>query len=169
VPVNTPTLVTLRLSLRPVALDDAGPVALMNSDVEVMRFVGGPLTSEASEATIIRSIDQWETFGYGRFAVLSRATGEFVGWVSLFHGHRLYPEDVEIGWRMRRSFWGQGLMSEAAARVLRFALDDVKAPRVVALADMENGPSVAVMRRIGMTHLADTPMDGRLITAFVAP
>jgi hypothetical protein len=34
---------------------------------------------------------------------------------------------------------------------------------------MENGPSVAVMRRIGMTHLADTPMDGRLITAFVAP
>jgi RimJ/RimL family protein N-acetyltransferase len=145
--VNGPAFVTERLSLRPLGLEDAGSVALMNSDVEVMRFVGGPLTAEASEASVRRSVDQWNAHGYGRFALLSRATGEFVGWVSLFHGHRLFPDDVAIGWRMRRAYWGQGLTSEAAARVLDFAVDDAHVSRVVALADMGNVASVAVMRR----------------------
>lgn len=174
VPCNTvlvrgPAFVTARLSLRPLGLIDAGPVALMNSDVEVMRFVGGPLTAEASDASVLRSVDQWNAQGYGRFAVLGRATGEFVGWVSLNHGHKLYPDDVEIGWRMRRAFWGQGLASEAAARVLEFALNEALVPRVVALADMDNGASVAVMRRIGMRHLVDTRMDEQVITVYETP
>ena len=107
VPVSGPAFVTERLSLRPLGLMDAAPVALMNSDVEVMRFVGGTLSAQASDASVLRSVDQWNARGYGRFAVLSRATGEFVGWVSLFHGHRLYPDDVAIGWRMRRDSGGR--------------------------------------------------------------
>jgi RimJ/RimL family protein N-acetyltransferase len=70
---------------------------------------------------------------------------------------------------LRRAFWGQGLTSEAAARVLDFALNDAHVPRVVALADTDNGASVAVMRRIGMRHLVDTRMDERFITVYVTP
>ncbi len=60
-------------------------------------------------------------------------------------------------------------MSEAATRVLEFALNEAHIPRVVALADRDNGASVAVMRRIGMRHLVDTRMDEQVITVYVTP
>ena len=51
------------------------------------------------------------------------ANGEFVGWVTLepveLDG---YVDDVEIGWRLRRAFWGRGLATEAATAVVQGAV-----------------------------------------------
>ena len=59
--------------------------------------------------------------------------------------------------------------AEAAAAVLDFAVNEAHVPRVVAMADIDNVASVAVMRRLGMRHLVDTRMDERSITVYVTP
>lgn len=63
--------------------------------------------------------------------------------------------EVEIGWHLHPDSWHRGYASEAAKAVLdhgfRLGLTEI-----LAIAKPTNGPSLAVMRRIGMEHLGRT-------------
>jgi len=158
--VEPPRLVTARLLLRGFADSDVEPLADMNADPEVMRYLGGARTREWSAATIDRCREQWDRLGFGRFAIEDRVHHEFVGWVTLEPVDRAaYADDVEIGWRLAHAHWGRGYATEAARGVLDWAFATLPVDRVLALADPANDASVAVMRRLGMTRLPDLEDD----------
>jgi RimJ/RimL family protein N-acetyltransferase len=163
----SPTLTTERLILRGFVDEDLEPLAAMNADPELMRYLGGVRSREWTAASIERCRSQWRELGFGRLAIETIANGEFVGWVTLepveLDG---YVDDVEIGWRLRRAFWRRGLATEAATAVLTWAFASLAADRILAVADATNAPSVAVMRRLGMVHLADVPDRGRTSTVW---
>lgn len=164
---ESPTLTTERLILRGFVEEDLESLAAMNADPEVMRYLGGVRSREWTAASIERCRSQWRELGFGRFAVETIANGEFVGWVTLepveLDG---YVDDVEIGWRFRRAFWGRGLATEAATALVTWAFASLPTDRILAVADAANAPSVAVMRRLGMAHLADVPDDVRTSTVW---
>ena len=54
-----------------------------------------------------------------------------------------------MGWRLAHAWWGQGLASEGARRVLQFAFDELRLPEVVAFTAIANQRSRAVMQRLG--------------------
>lgn len=56
---------------------------------------------------------------------------------------------AELGYWIGRRYWGHGAASEAAGRLLRWALANLPVERVVASALLENAASQAVLRRIG--------------------
>ena len=61
--------------------------------------------------------------------------------------------EYEIGWRLARTEWGQGLATEAATTVLAEFYSNIAAfptLRLVSRVDPSNVKSVAVMRRLGM-------------------
>ena len=62
-------------------------------------------------------------------------------------GDRLY----EIGYHLRRDFWGQGLATEAAIACRDWAFAYLKADRLISLIRPENLPSCRVAERTGMT------------------
>ena len=59
---------------------------------------------------------------------------------------------VEIGWRLAAHFWNQGLATEGAAAVLRFAHLTLGIGEVVSFTSVHNLPSRRVMEKIGMTR-----------------
>lgn len=67
-------------------------------------------------------------------------------------GHE-HANPHEIGWRLRRDRWGQGLASEAARELARFAFQDLQAPRVYAIRHPGNLASQKVMERLGMRYV----------------
>jgi RimJ/RimL family protein N-acetyltransferase len=73
----------------------------------------------------------------------------FVGWTLLIPQDALGPE-IEIGWRLRREAWGQGLAAEAARPVLRHAFVTLKLPEVVADIDPANAASLKVAEKLGL-------------------
>ena len=166
-PHVSPTLTTERLVLRGFVDADLEPLAAMNADPEVMRYLGGARSREWSAASIDRCRSQWGKLGFGRFVIEDNASREFVGWVSLepveLDG---YAGDVEIGWRLVRGCWGRGLATEAAMTVLTWAFASLPVDRILAVADAENARSISVMRRLGMVHLTDTPDEGRISTVW---
>lgn len=162
-----PRLTTARLILRDFADTDVDPLADMNADPEVMRYLGGARSREWSAATIDRCREQWDRLGFGRFAIEALDDHEFVGWVTLEPVERAaYADDVEIGWRLTRAHWGQGYATEAARGVLDWAFASLPVQRVLALADPANDASVAVMRRLGMTRLPDLRDDEGVSTVW---
>ncbi len=72
--------------------------------------------------------------------------------------HRADP-CVEIGWRLHHRWWGQGLVTEAAAHCLDHARTVLGLPEVVAFASRDNDRSRAVMVRLGMMPDLDGDFD----------
>lgn len=151
---------TLRLRLREWRTDDAEDAYAIFGDLEVTRWLGGGGFPESVEAmrTVIQ--DRWiarhQTLGergFGFWASEDKATGRVVGAILL----KAMPGDggvetdeIEIGWYVVRTHWGQGYAPEAANAVADYALDELGLPALYAIVKPGNDRSIAITRKLGM-------------------
>ena len=151
-----PELVTERLLMRRWRASDRDPFATMNADPEVMRYFPAPLDRAGSDAMVDRIERIFGEHGFGLWALEVRASGRFIGFTGLAPMPVGVPGEggMEIGWRLARTAWGQGLATEAASAARDFAFDVVGLPELWSLTAVLNTPSIAVMERIGLTHVA---------------
>ncbi|PRY61334.1 RimJ/RimL family protein N-acetyltransferase [Knoellia remsis] len=154
-----PSLVTERLRLRRWRDSDLEPYAAMNADPEVMRYFPAPLTRAESDAMVGRLEAGFDEHGYGLWAVERRDCGAFVGFTGLgtLPAGSPCPGGVEVGWRLARSAWGVGFATEAARASLADGIRRIGMPEVWSWSVASNIASIAVMRRLGMTHRWDGP------------
>ncbi len=166
---DVPDLRTDRLLLRRWRESDLEPFAALNADPEVMEHFPAPLTREQSDAMVERIERSFEERGFGLWATEVVGTGELIGFVGLaapsFHSDWMVgrPEPVvEVGWRLRRTAWGQGFATEAARAAVGFGFEVLGLQEIVSFTVVENVRSQAVMRRLGMRFLAryDHPISG---------
>ncbi|MER7757507.1 GNAT family N-acetyltransferase [Kitasatospora sp. NPDC097643] len=163
------TIETSRLVLRRWHEHDVAPMAAVNADPEVMRWIAdGRVRTEAQTRLGIEAMERtWDTDGIGMFAVELRATGELAGFTG-FAVPNFLPEvlpAIEIGWRLGRAFWGRGIATEAAAAALRFGFEEHGLDRVVSIAQIGNAASERVMAKIGLRPERETvtPGTGRAV------
>jgi ribosomal-protein-alanine N-acetyltransferase len=60
-------------------------------------------------------------------------------------------DEVEIAYLLDKTFWGQGLATEAAQGILKYGFEQLKLIRLICMIDPENIASQRVAERIGMT------------------
>jgi RimJ/RimL family protein N-acetyltransferase len=165
-------LETDRLVLREFTGADAGLLFALDSDPEVMRYVGPhTLPSVEAYADHIRTrflplyaLDPPR----GVWAAAEKAAGRFVGWFHLKPGadYRFAaecgyrPGDADLGYRLARAHWGRGLATEGAAALVRMALADVSTARIVACALAANRASVRVLEKVGLTRTGEVTLPG---------
>jgi RimJ/RimL family protein N-acetyltransferase len=147
-------LETPRLVLRRWRDDDITPMAAINADPDVMRWIGSGMVAdqERTAAGIAGCESAWDEHGFGLFAVEVRQTSELAGFTGLAIPSFL-PEimpAVEIGWRLGRPYWGQGFATEAAHAALHFAFVDRGLDRIVSIHQIGNDASERVMQKLGM-------------------
>lgn len=130
---------------------------------EVTRWLGmpTPLTGpEQSPLVIDRRRECYAAEpGYGVWAAQVRDTGVVAGSVLLKPlpppAGRAGRGEVEIGWHFHPDSWGHGYATEAARAVLAHGWA-LGLTEIHAIARPDNAPSLAVMRRLGMTRLGRT-------------
>lgn len=166
------TLETPRLILRRWREEDVAPMAAVNADPEVMRWIrDGSVRDEQQTRSGIQAWEsEWESQGFGLFAVEIRSTGELAGFTGLSVPDYL-PEvlpAVEVGWRLGRSHWGRGLATEAAAAVVRFGFEARGLERIVSITQVGNDASERIMTKLGMRPVRETvnPTGGRRVRVF---
>lgn len=142
---------TERLVLRSWREADLLPFVAMNMDGEVMKYFPALLTAEQTEAFYHRIQDEFDTKGFGLYAVELKATGEFVGYVGLHEiGFSAYfTPGIEIGWRLASTHHKRGYAPEAATAVLSLARD-MGIKSLHSFTALQNSPSEKVMQKIGM-------------------
>ncbi|WP_279050251.1 GNAT family N-acetyltransferase [Cedecea davisae] len=145
---------TERLILRPWREEDLPSFAEMNADPEVMRYFLNPLTEDESRDYLESFRQRMAENGFGFWALEERSSGELAGFVGLNRpGYTLpFSPCVEIGWRLRKAFWGKGYAPEAAARALRVGFEEYGLESIVAFTALPNMPSQRVMEKLGMTR-----------------
>jgi ribosomal-protein-alanine N-acetyltransferase len=149
-----PQVGTERLVLRQWREEDLFPFVAMNSDADVMRYFPSTLPPEQSAEMIGRHQALLSNGEPGLFAAEVFATGEFIGFIGLavprFSAH--FTPCVEIGWRLKKSAWGQGYATEGATAVLEYGFKTFDLPEIVSFTSAINERSIAVMERIAMRH-----------------
>lgn len=140
-------LTTHRLVLRAWQPQDREPFAALNADPVVMEHFPAPLTRRQSDAFVDRIEAHFAEHGYGLWAV--EEDGAFAGFTGLSWARGMpFPDSLEVGWRLARSFWGRGIATEAATAAVAFGL--LRVPTVVSFTALTNHRSWRVMERIGM-------------------
>jgi len=131
---------------------DIEPFASMNADVEVMRFFPRPLTAEESHQAFQRFQQGIEQKGWGLWAI--QVDGQFAGFTGLsepkFSAH--FTPCVEIGWRLRREYWGRGVAYAAARQAEEYAFSVLRLEQLVSFTTATNLRSRKLMERLGFTH-----------------
>ncbi len=150
---------TDRLILRSWADGDSDRFYEAMNTPAVMRWLGGVQDRTTWDAAKARLDAYQRDYGHSFWIVERAGDGELLGFCGLkrvnAEGAGPISGDMEIGWRLRESAWGQGIAREAATATLDLAFVRFGASHVVALTVPGNQPSQGLMRRLGMTRRQD--------------
>jgi [ribosomal protein S5]-alanine N-acetyltransferase len=161
-------LTTPRLYLRQFTLDDAPLMLALNSDVEVLKYVHElPLQNLEEAAKVIqeRILPQYPN-NLGRWAVHLNDTNEFIGWCGLKYRPEL--DEIDLGYRYIKKYWGNGYAYEAAKHVLDYGFTHLHLKAIVGRAHIQNAGSLKVLQKIGMQYVKDEMVDGCPVKTFIA-
>lgn len=155
-------LTTDRLILRTWKTSDIPLMTTISSDPLVMEHFPATQDIAATQALIDRINQHYENFGYTAYAVETKDTHEFIGFVGLSHPPFEIPNFqpkglpiVEIGWRLSLNHWGKGYATEAAKAVLHYAFTELNISEIISFTVVANIKSRRVMEKIGLHHTDD--------------
>lgn len=147
---------TKRLVLRPISESDAQDFFELDSNPEVHRFLGNQVATsiEESKDMIANILEQYQTNGIGRLAIIDKSTKAFLGWSGLKYEENLRKEFnyYDLGYRLKQKYWGNGYATEAAIASLKYGFKDLKLNEICAAADIHNSGSSIILKKIGMTE-----------------
>lgn len=156
-------LYSQRLILTPFDGSDVGFSIALFTDAEVRRYTGGVM----AEDEIRKEMSNWTRRGgngcIGIWYISDRGSGEKLGTVALLpmpvdEDHtdfdlvepgRMPEGDVEVGFFLKRSAWGNGYATEACRRIVQMAFEDSPLIEVVATFDSANLASRNVLQKAG--------------------
>lgn len=175
---------TERLRLEPISLANARDLWLVHNDVDVAAWYDGtrPTLEEIQRQARLMAYS-WRVLGVHKWIAYDRSSGEVVGrgglsrvpvdadWGQIYEflprepwvqevlevdsPARVHAHWLEIGWALRREFWGRGFASEIGRAGLDFAFDALGVEAVASCTVRHNARSRAVMARIGMPYAGE--------------
>jgi RimJ/RimL family protein N-acetyltransferase len=150
-------LQTPRLTLSPCRPSDCADFIDLELDPEVMRYLNG------GHAVDHAQLDPNPSFlmprGTEPYVWTGRRTagGAFVGWFCLWQDSETL---AELGYRLQRTHWGQGLATEGASALIDWGFGSNGYDKIVSCTMTVNHGSRRVMEKIGMRHARTVACDG---------
>lgn len=156
-------LTSKRLSLTPFSADEEALALELFTDPAVTQFVDGPVSKDDVLSDMLNWVKRGADGCIGIWCISDRRSSEKLGSIallpipieeddtdfSLVVPGRMPDGDIEIGFFLKPSAWGQGIASEACARILKFAFEASPLHEVVATFDDGNHASRKVLTKAG--------------------
>jgi len=161
----TTIIETDRLIIREILEEDAQGIYNLDSDERVVKYVGSMVITSMEEAhEIIEFIQkQYSDFGVGRWAIIEKTTGAFIGWCGfklVENGLNGLREYLDLAYRFRYDAWGKGYATEAALACLDYAAKNFPQHPIFAVSEVENESSKRVLGKIGFHAAYTFDLDG---------
>ena len=158
-------LETERLIMRELKTTDASGMFELDSNPNVMRYLGGKTVESiaVSESIIRMDQEQYAKNGIGRYAVIRKETNEFIGWSGIKYVSE--PENnfvnfYDLGYRLTEQHWGKGYGYECALPWIDHAFNTMKIDKLNADAHIENIGSNKILQKLGFQFLNHYEWEG---------
>ncbi len=158
---------TERLRLEPWDDSHFERFARFMSDAHVTRYIRPePLDLDRAIDQHERSLEEWQLHGFGKRAMIEIETDQWLGFVELSpvgpnKGSR--DDDIELGYFVEPSRWGEGIATEAAAATRDDAFHRCKLPELIGRCRVENVASSRVLRKVGFRRLRLFELDDGIV------
>jgi len=152
---------TERLILRELRIGDLDGMFELDSDPEVHRYLGNKPIKNKNEAkkTIENVLNQYKERGIGRWAVMEKHTGDFIGWSGIrlnteynMNGFTTY---YDVGYRLIKRFWGKGYATESGKAAVDYAFNVLNLPELYATTEIGNQASHNALLKTGLKYVED--------------
>jgi len=158
---------TNRLLMRDLMDEDVDDMFAMDSDADVHTFLGNKPISSLEEAQ--KYIDtvkkQYIQNGIGRWAVVEKESGKFIGW----SGFKYITDEIggrknfyDLGYRFIKNYWGKGYATETAVASLNHGFAKLGYNIICGMADVEHKASNTILKKIGLIKRNEFTYDGAL-------
>lgn len=141
---------TERLIMRKITQDDFDVWKEILSDPETMKYYPKPYDDQGVQRWIDWTISNYETYGFGLWALILKETGEFIGDCGITMQNINGSFVPEIGYHLNCKYHRKGLASEAAIKCRDYAFEILGFPAVYSYMSDEHQASYGVARKIGM-------------------
>ena len=157
------TLLSDRLMMTPLESADVDLAVELWTDPEVVRYICDVPTKEEVRQEMPDTVRRGGTGAIGIWCIADRKTGEKLGsayllpmpteeddvdYGSIVMG-QMPDADIEVGYFLKPSTWGQGYATEVCKRMLQFAFQEASLNEVVASVDAKNVASRIVLEKSG--------------------
>jgi [ribosomal protein S5]-alanine N-acetyltransferase len=158
---------TQRLLLRKFTPDDVQLIYNLNNDQEVTRFTHDPVwnLNHAKEILEKNILPQYTLYNHGRWAVHLKPNHEFIGWCGLKYRPEL--DEVDLGYRFMKQFWGRGYATEAAFASIKYGFEKLNLLATTGRAEPANIASCKVLERCGMLYIGMQHVDGYDLQTYI--
>ena len=167
-----------RLRYRLMGENDGDLLFELDQDPEVMRYLsnGKPISREEIDEYFVPRVVRFTdpATGCGLWEIADKQSGDYLGWILVRHygfdTHYHTPDNIELGWRLKREYWGRGITTEATLAII----DVFMAIAVFsAQAEYDNLGSIAVMKKLGMQYVDErlhhTPKEEHPVVYYEMP
>ena len=155
---------TERLIIRDIEEYDVEGIFKLDSDPDVHEFLGKqPITTIEQAREVIDYIrNQYIKNGIGRWAVIDKETGDFIGWSGLKYedGVREEFNYYDLGYRFRKEYWGKGIATETAIESLKYGFEILNLKEIGAAADVHHAASNKVLKKAGLKFIEIFDFEG---------
>ncbi|RST77214.1 N-acetyltransferase [Siminovitchia acidinfaciens] len=149
-PPSFPEIQTKRLHLKEVRHTDAKDLHEFLSDGEVRKYIGIPPYTKMEET--YKEIEWYDkifnTKTGIRWGIALKDDPTIIGSCGFLNISQSNFR-AEIGYELHRSYWRQGIVSEALEAVIKYGFEEMKLNRSEALIEPENVASVKLVERLG--------------------
>ena len=144
-------LETERLFLRGLEVADAPFILTLLNEPSFLRYIGDKkvrTVQDAEQYILNGPVASYERHGFGLCRVELKDTHTPIGMCGLLKRDEL--PDPDIGFAFLPDFWNKGYAHEAAAAVMQDARERLNLPRVLAITNQDNEPSIKLLQKLGL-------------------
>lgn len=151
---------TENLYLREMTPDDGLLAFELNSDPLMLQYTGDEAFKSIEEATtFLSNYKDYKKYGFGRWAVIDKASDEFLGWCGLKYVEE--NDEIDLGYRLFRKHWNKGIATESGRACLAYGFRDLNIKEIVGRVMKKNEASTKVLLKCGFTFWKDFDFDGQ--------
>ena len=152
-----PILTTERLTLRQLSADDQQNIFALRSDAEINKYLGRELSKTIEDAiNFINKVNDNIRKNNSIYWVITLGeTKTFVGTICLFDFSN-EKNSCEIGYELMTKFQGQGIMKEAAEKVIDYAFQTLQFQKIIAFTHNGNQSSTKLLTKFNFLQSQET-------------
>ena len=162
-----PVLITERLTLRQLSINDAQGIFTLRSDKEISKYLGRQVSETIEDVeNFINKISESTKKNESIYWVITITnSGTFVGTICLFNFSNEYDK-CEIGYELLTDFQGQGIMKEAAEKVIDFAFNIIEIKKIEAFTHNGNTNSTNLLKKLNFKKSEETDEENPELNIF---
>ena len=148
-----PILITERLTLRQLVIADEQAIFTLRSDGEINRYLDRQVSSTIDDArNFINKVNENISKNDSLYWAITLSDRNMLAGTICLFGFSDENNKCEIGYELLTNFQGQGIMKEAAEKVIDYAFNTIKVQKIEAFLHRDNQRSIKLLEKFSLRN-----------------